>query len=479
MRITVGQRIALVVALLVSCTPSALAQGIVMPLPRVFFTDNTGAAPCGGCLLFAYAAGTTTKQSMYTTQALSVTTTNPLALSSAGQAAVYLDPALSYKFVLAPSTDTDPPTAAYWTQDNVVGPLNGVVTIAAADSRGFRITRASADGGMSIASSGGSGKTYGLVSTTTGQFQIRDDSDGTPRLALVGEDIQAQFASGSPPSFRILNGLLNVTGPGQHTIEASEPSGGNVLTVRNTSAGTGAYGGFNLGNDTGGSALGMFALASNWTTSGIYTQNSGHIGSVVSGGLTLATTHASGDIRFATADTNRHIMTENGRVGFGIGNASVASDMELRSTADGVSGGLQITRSDGTYFVFNLDDGGSSAFGTLQAGDGSAYRPTRLSPLGGGIQVGASGSTILGAYTGTATYDAPSLATGAGTTTNVTVTGATSASVCFAGLTTLGTNQMTLTVSPGTNLGTVTLFNASAGTLDLTSGTLRVTCLNH
>lgn len=74
-----------------------------------------------GAKLFCYAAGTTTKQDTFTTSAMNVANANPVvADASTGLfPAIYLTPGLSYKFVLSPSTDTDPPTNALFTQDNV------------------------------------------------------------------------------------------------------------------------------------------------------------------------------------------------------------------------------------------------------------------------------------------------------------------------------------------------------------------------
>ena len=85
-----------------------------MPLPRLWLEDY--ASP----KIFFYSAGTTTKINAYTTSALSVALANPLSADANGLfAAIYFDPALSYKVVVAPSTDTDPPTNAIYEQDNM------------------------------------------------------------------------------------------------------------------------------------------------------------------------------------------------------------------------------------------------------------------------------------------------------------------------------------------------------------------------
>lgn len=82
--------------------------------------DNNG-NPLNGGLLFTYAAGTTTKQATYTDSTGVTQNANPIVLNSRGECDVWLTSNLLYKFVLAPSTDTDPPTNAFWTEDNISG----------------------------------------------------------------------------------------------------------------------------------------------------------------------------------------------------------------------------------------------------------------------------------------------------------------------------------------------------------------------
>lgn len=91
------------------------------PLPIQKFFDNAG-NPLNGGLLFTYVAGTTTKIATYQDQA-GTPNTNPVVLNFRGEANVWLDQALTYKFVLAPSTDTDPPTNPIWSVDNITAAL--------------------------------------------------------------------------------------------------------------------------------------------------------------------------------------------------------------------------------------------------------------------------------------------------------------------------------------------------------------------
>lgn len=94
-----------------------MAQGTPLPFVKAQWFDNN-ADPASGYKLFVYDAGTTTKRTTYSDSALSVANTNPIVLDSAGRALVFLS-ARSHKLVLAPPTDTDPPTSPVWTQDNV------------------------------------------------------------------------------------------------------------------------------------------------------------------------------------------------------------------------------------------------------------------------------------------------------------------------------------------------------------------------
>lgn len=90
------------------------------PLPVQKFFDNDG-RPLAGGKLFTYAAGTTTKLGTFTDAVPLGANTNPIILNFRGEANIWLDPTLSYKFVLAPSTDTDPPTNPIWTVDRITG----------------------------------------------------------------------------------------------------------------------------------------------------------------------------------------------------------------------------------------------------------------------------------------------------------------------------------------------------------------------
>lgn len=61
--------------------------------------------------------------------------------------------------------------------------------------RGIHVDAASAAAGIQIKSTGGSGKAYGLVSDTSGHFNIQDDADSDPLIRLSGTDASVQVSA--------------------------------------------------------------------------------------------------------------------------------------------------------------------------------------------------------------------------------------------------------------------------------------------
>lgn len=74
-----------------------------------------------GGQLFTYAAGTTTPQATYVDSTQTTQNTNPVILNASGQANVWLDPTLSYKFVLQDKFGNIVPPGSV---DNIQGILN-------------------------------------------------------------------------------------------------------------------------------------------------------------------------------------------------------------------------------------------------------------------------------------------------------------------------------------------------------------------
>lgn len=92
---------------------------VLTPTPKQQFFGNDG-RPAVGYKLFTYAAGTSTKVATYPNNSVSVPNANPVILDYRGEANVWVPPNVSYKYVLASPTDTDPPGNPIWSVDNLV-----------------------------------------------------------------------------------------------------------------------------------------------------------------------------------------------------------------------------------------------------------------------------------------------------------------------------------------------------------------------
>ncbi len=99
-----------------------------------------------------------------------------------------------------------------------------------------------------------------------------------------------------------MTGLLTVSGFGTHAFD-STGTGGNVLRVRNSTAGTGNYSELSLGTDGDNQAGLLRAMSSTYTTSAPFVQAGVVLWSQFVGGLSLSAVHASGAIRFYSGGT--------------------------------------------------------------------------------------------------------------------------------------------------------------------------------
>ena len=82
---------------------------------------NQNGIPLASGKLFTYASLTTTKLATYTDYTGNTPNTNPIILDVNGQCDVWLLSGQTYTYVLSPSTDTDPPTNAFWTVNGIWG----------------------------------------------------------------------------------------------------------------------------------------------------------------------------------------------------------------------------------------------------------------------------------------------------------------------------------------------------------------------
>ncbi len=89
--------------------------GVVPLIPKFQFESSAGAPLVLG-YVDVYLAGTTTRTNTWSDLAQSTLNANPIELNSRGEATIYLDPALSYKFVVKNAALVE-----QWTQDNITG----------------------------------------------------------------------------------------------------------------------------------------------------------------------------------------------------------------------------------------------------------------------------------------------------------------------------------------------------------------------
>jgi hypothetical protein len=286
-------------AVFLALSATVAGQGLVVPSPKFIAFDANG-DPCNLCRLYVYAAGTDTPATVYSNVGLTTPHANPVVMDSAGRATIYSSPSASYKYTLKTSADVD-----IWSVDNVTGGSSGVLSLTAASTRALQISRAGAAAGMSIASTGGSGKTFGFESTTSGELKIQDDADGTPRFQIgVGDAISAVTTG----TFTVSGGLFAATGFGTHQFLAGGTTG-NILSLRNTTAGTGNYAQLQVGNDLAANALHLNALSSTYTTATFNVAGGAAVVSTGVGGLSIAATDAAGDVRIYTGGSATPALT--------------------------------------------------------------------------------------------------------------------------------------------------------------------------
>lgn len=194
--------------------------GTLAPVIRHAFFDANG-VPASGYKLFAWAAGTSTKQDTFTDSTLGTANANPIILDSYGQAAIFLS-ATAYKFSLAPPNDTDPPTSALWTVDNVGAVPNSIIQLDTTGTAGEDI--AAGEGVYLSDGSGGktAGKWYKWDATNA-------YSSMTARLGMA----PASITTGAAGSIRLagqVSGLAGLTEGATYYVDSATP-GGLTLTA--------------------------------------------------------------------------------------------------------------------------------------------------------------------------------------------------------------------------------------------------------
>lgn len=218
--------------------------------------------------------------------------------------------------------------------------------------------------------------------------------------------IDAMFAGAGAYATFTLGGKLAVEGFGAHTYTAGGV-GGNTITVRNTTAGTGNYAAVLLGNDSAALAFGLFGYSSTYTTSGPSIADSLQVYSGQAGGLSIAAQHASGVIRFYTGGTTERMRIDAaGAVEF-FGEAQFDDLLEFTEPGGGVYGYIDYLNNagqivlnsypngagakTGNYVAIGRNTSGSGAAGYLQLTDANATAYAIWVDTGGKLRISSGG----------------------------------------------------------------------------------------
>lgn len=271
------------------------------PLPIQKFFDSNG-NPLAGGLLFTYTAGTTTKVATAKDQAGTLNT-NPIQLDYRGEANVWLDPTLTYKFTLAPAGDTDPPTKPIWTVDNIAAGITyPSLTQQIIGQILYPRNAAEQAAGVTIVQSW---YPYGIVdryktNTTPGT------TDMTSAFTIALSCNSAAIAPNGP--YRSLTGPISITGNQSIIGQQGGDLSGQAVTIIHDPASTGPL--FqDIGGGFGSSYIGHFEISGGNGTCAVLTSRpqstfeylhmeptggyNGH-GIVTLGGLTLTANPIAG-----------------------------------------------------------------------------------------------------------------------------------------------------------------------------------------
>lgn len=157
----------------------------------------------------------------------------------------------------------------------------------------FDLVASASDYILTLASSGGSGRTWALKSKTTGTFSF--DNDLTAGLMTLSS-----------------SGVLTVSGAGQHVFSAGT-NGLNSLRVENTTSGTAALGEVQIRNNIT-NQLAMRVYSGGFTTSGALAADTAVVLSDTGGGINFVSASGSGSLNWyvgGTASGNKYMSLSN------------------------------------------------------------------------------------------------------------------------------------------------------------------------
>jgi hypothetical protein len=407
-----------------------------MNLPPVFqfqFVNNSG--PLVGGMLYSYQAGTSIPQTTFVDSTGGTPNANPVVLDSLGSASIWLDPTVSYKFIL-----TDSLGNTLWTKDNVVGTLsvnsvntasiqNGAVTSIKIASGA--ITAGLIGAGAVTNSNIGSGQvtrnlinsTFGFLPPTvqtfttvgTGTYNksyifFVSNANATVGATFTNNGVTFTVvqtisygtilqctASGAPSSSGVLS---KSTGTGDTIINFTAFAAPLYLRARLVGAGAGGAGG-GLNSSIGASGaggpttFGTSLLVANGGASGSANSGAGGTASLGTGPIGIALTGGSGNAGVAPAASSYSVggQGSSSPFGGGGGGGSTSGNAASQNTGGGGGGG------GGSPGVSNGQGGsGGAAGGYVEA---IITNPLSSYPYSVGV-AGTAGSPGSGGYAGAA-----------------------------------------------------------------------------
>lgn len=225
--------------------------------PSIQFLDTNG-DPLAGGLVHFYVTGTTTETDTYSEETLTTANANPVVLDGDGRAGdIFLDPNVTYKVVLADSTD-----ATIWTADPVVDPAANVtaaIQVVSGDPNGQLAGNQGAVGGSAASVAWDITNALLYVCTTTGTAstavwtQIGATLTGvpvfatdlTPSTIAADQDDYAPTGIGSASRIRLAaSAAVQITGIQAATSDGSrmvlENIGSNNITLMSEHASSSA-----------------------------------------------------------------------------------------------------------------------------------------------------------------------------------------------------------------------------------------------
>lgn len=191
------------------------------PMFLQFLDPNNTGAPASGFKLFTYRAGTSVKQSTWTDSTQSVLNANPIILDSNGASYVWLDPTLTYKYVLAPPGDTDPPGSPLRTEDNI-SPLLSINSLTQTIVGQFIFPRTSSEVSNGVTPANyayqeGDLRRYGATGGASGSVPSVDDSSAFSQAVSLGHVIIPEGMAFKIVTGASYSGRISIEGYGQNS----------------------------------------------------------------------------------------------------------------------------------------------------------------------------------------------------------------------------------------------------------------------